>query len=98
MRANVASGLARQEIRRGNWAAGLELTQLTLTAGDALTPNAIADLHIVNAFAYARKRDTAQCRRCMGAATDIYRPESISSDPPGSALLPQPWSRESSPM
>lgn len=82
MRANVASGLARQEIRQGNWAAGLELTQLALIAGDALTPNAIADLHIVNAFAYARKRDTVQCRRCMGAATDIYRPDSISSDPP----------------
>lgn len=31
MRANVASGLARQEIRKGNWAAGLDLTQPATT-------------------------------------------------------------------
>ncbi|MGH4017590.1 MAG: helix-turn-helix domain-containing protein, partial [Pseudonocardiaceae bacterium] len=81
MRACVASGLARREIYRGNWAGGLELTQLAFTAGDALTPNAVVDLHTVNALACARKRDTAQCRRHMGAATDAYRPDSASNDP-----------------
>ncbi len=81
MRACVASGLARQEIYLGNWAGGLELIQLAFTAGDVLTPNAIADLHTVKALAYARKLDTAKCFQYIGAATDTYRPDSISNDP-----------------
>jgi transcriptional regulator with XRE-family HTH domain len=82
VRAHVASGLARQEIHAGNWAGGLELTQLALTAIDTLTPNAIAMLHTVKALAYARKLDTTECRRCIGAAIDTYQPDSISNDPP----------------
>ncbi|MGH3928060.1 MAG: hypothetical protein ACRDTT_35220, partial [Pseudonocardiaceae bacterium] len=81
MRAWVASGLARQEIYVGNWASGLELIQLAFTAGDALVPNAIADLHTVKALAYARKLDAAECRRYIGVATDTYRPDSVSNDP-----------------
>jgi DNA-binding XRE family transcriptional regulator len=82
MRAWIASGLARQELYRGDSAAGLELTQLAFTAGDALTPNAIADLHTVKALAYARKQDTAECLRCLGAAADSYRPDSVADEPP----------------
>ncbi|HEU0129351.1 MAG TPA: hypothetical protein VFQ48_12205, partial [Pseudonocardiaceae bacterium] len=81
MRAWIASGLARQEIYLGHWPAGLELTQLAFTASDALTPNALADLHTVKALAYARKQDTAACLRCLGLATDTYRPDSISDEP-----------------
>ncbi|MGH3925997.1 MAG: hypothetical protein ACRDTT_24590, partial [Pseudonocardiaceae bacterium] len=82
MRAWVASGLARQEIQDDNWADGLELIQLAFTAGEVLTPNAIAMLHTWKALAYARKRDTAECCRCIGIATDTYRPDSIANDPP----------------
>ncbi|MGQ0779400.1 MAG: helix-turn-helix domain-containing protein [Pseudonocardiales bacterium] len=82
IRANVASSLARQEIYIGNWAGGLELTQLAFTAHNALTPNEIADLHTVNALAYARKRDIANCLQYTGNALDTYRPDSISNDPP----------------
>ena len=82
MRAFVACGLALQEIRTGNWAGGLDLTQLAFTATNALTPNTIAKLHIVNALGYARKQDAAECRRSIGAATDTYRPESLANDPP----------------
>ncbi|MGH3905501.1 MAG: helix-turn-helix transcriptional regulator [Pseudonocardiaceae bacterium] len=81
VRAHVASCLARQEILVGNWAGGLELIQLAFTAGDALTSNAIADLHTVKALAYARNRDTVECCRCIGAATDAFRPDSVSNDP-----------------
>jgi hypothetical protein len=82
MRAHVASGLARQEIYIGNWAAGLDLTQLAFTATEALTPNAIAMLHTVKALAYARKLDAAQCRQCLGTAIDAYQPGSVAKDPP----------------
>lgn len=82
IRAWVASGLARQEIQVGNWAGGLELIQLALTAGDTLTPNAVADLHIVKARAYARQPNTAKCRQHIGAAADTYLPESVSTGPP----------------
>ncbi|HEY2765276.1 MAG TPA: helix-turn-helix transcriptional regulator [Pseudonocardiaceae bacterium] len=81
IRAHVASGLARQEIHTGNWADGLELTQLGFTATDALTPNAIAMLHTVKALAYARKLDVAQCHLCIGDAIDTYRPDSAGNDP-----------------
>lgn len=81
MRACVASGMARREIHRGNWKDGLELTQLAFTAGDALTPNAVADLHTVQALAYARKHDTSQCRRYRAAAVETYRPDSVANDP-----------------
>ena len=81
VRAFVACGLARQEIHTGNWAGGLELTQLASTAAEVFTPNAIAMLHTVKAFGYARKGDTAQCRRYIGAATDTYQPDSIANDP-----------------
>lgn len=46
-----------------------------------------ADLHIVKARAYARKQDIAGCRRCVGAATDTYRPDSVSNDPPWLSYL-----------
>lgn len=82
IRANVASSLARQEIHIGNWAGGLELTQLAFTANNALTSNEIADLHTVNALAYARKLDTANCLRSTDTAIDTYRSDSISEDPP----------------
>jgi transcriptional regulator with XRE-family HTH domain len=81
VRAFVVCGLARQEIHTGNWAGGLELTQLASTATDAFTTNATAMLHTVRAFGYARKGDAAQCRRCIGAATDTYQPDSIANDP-----------------
>ena len=81
MRACVASGMARREIHRGNWQGGLELTQLAFTAGEALTPNAVADLHTVQALAYARKRDTSECRRYISAAVENYRPDSAANDP-----------------
>ncbi|MFN2495125.1 MAG: helix-turn-helix domain-containing protein [Pseudonocardiaceae bacterium] len=81
MRSWVASGLARQEIYVGNWSSGLELVQLAFTAGDALTRNAIAELHTVKALAYARKLDAAQCRRCSEIALDTYRPDLIPNDP-----------------
>lgn len=81
MRACVASGMARREIHRGNWKNGLELTQLAFTAGDALTPNAVADLHTVRALAFARKHDTSQCRRYRAAAVETYRPDSSRNDP-----------------
>lgn len=61
---------------------GLELTQLASTATDAFTPNAMAMLHTVNALGYARKQDAAQCHRCIGAATNAYRPDSLANDPP----------------
>ena len=82
IRAWVASGLARQEIQLGDWAGGLELVQLALTGGDALTPNAVADLHIVRARAHARQPDTSSCLRYLGAAADTYRPESVATGPP----------------
>ncbi|MGH3902619.1 MAG: hypothetical protein ACRDTE_00195 [Pseudonocardiaceae bacterium] len=47
-----------------------------------LTPNGIADLYTVKAVAYARKQDTAQCRRYIAAAADTYQPDSVSADPP----------------
>jgi len=81
MRACVASGLARREIYTDNWAGGLELIQLAFTAGDALSPNAVADLHTVSALAYARKQDDTQCHRYIGAAIDAHRPDSVSDDP-----------------
>jgi hypothetical protein len=81
MRACVASGLARREIYADNWAGGLELIQLAFTAGNALSPNAIADLHTVSALAYARKQDGTQCHRYIGAAVDAHRPDSVSDDP-----------------
>jgi len=81
MRACVASGLARREIYTGNWTGGLELIQLAFTAGDTLSPNAIADLHTVSALAYARKQDDTQCRRYLAAAVDAHRPDSVSDDP-----------------
>lgn len=81
LRAFVACGLARQEIHTGNWAGGLELTQLASTATEVFTPNAIAILHTVKAFGYAGKGDAAQCRRYIGAATDTYQPDSIADDP-----------------
>ncbi|MGH3795603.1 MAG: hypothetical protein ACRDSP_12005 [Pseudonocardiaceae bacterium] len=82
IRAHVASGLARQEIHAGNWADGLELTQLGFTATNALTPNAIAMLHTVKALAYARKLDVAECHLCIGDAIDTYQPDSVPNDPP----------------
>ncbi|MGH3975170.1 MAG: helix-turn-helix transcriptional regulator, partial [Pseudonocardiaceae bacterium] len=81
IRAFVACGLARQEIHTGNWKNGLELAQLASTATDAFTPNAIAMLHTVKAFGYARKQDAAQCRRHIGAAIDTYQPDSTADDP-----------------
>lgn len=87
MRACVASDLARQEIYIGNWADGLELIQLALTANEALTPNIVADLNTVKALAYARKRDTAQCHRYIGAALDTYQTDSVSADPPWLSYL-----------
>ncbi|MGH3925732.1 MAG: hypothetical protein ACRDTT_23215, partial [Pseudonocardiaceae bacterium] len=95
IRANVASSLARQEIHVSNWAGGLELIQLAFTANNALTSNEIADLHTVNALAYARKLDTEQCLQCIGAAIDTYRPDSISNDPPWlSYLTPTQFERD----
>ncbi len=81
VRAFVACGLARQEIHTGNWTGGLELTELASTATAAFTPNAIAMLHTVKAFGYARKQDAAQCRRYIGAAIDTYQPDSVANDP-----------------
>ncbi|HEU0088188.1 MAG TPA: hypothetical protein VFQ77_11170 [Pseudonocardiaceae bacterium] len=82
IRAWVASGLARQEIQLGDWAGGLELIQLARTGGDALTANALADLHIVTARAYARQPDTPQCLRHLGLAAETYRPDSVGTGPP----------------
>jgi hypothetical protein len=74
--------LASQEIRTGNWAGGLDLTQLASTAAKAFTPNMTAMLHMVNALGYARKHDAAQCHRSIEAATDAYQPDSLANDPP----------------
>jgi hypothetical protein len=82
IRAFIACGMASQEIHIGNWAGGLDLTQLAFTATNALTPNTRAMVHTVNAVGYARKQDAAQCHRCIEAATDAYRPESLANDPP----------------
>ncbi len=82
IRTHIASCSARQEIQGGNCAGGLELTQLAFAAGDALPPNAIAELYIVKALAYARKLDTAECFRCIGTAINTYQPDSTSDDPP----------------
>lgn len=88
MRAHIASGLARQEIYIGNWAAGLDLTQLAFTATEALTPNAIAMLHTVKALAYARKLDapnTASVSVLPSTPTSLTQSRKIR---PGSATLP----------
>lgn len=82
IRGFIACGLALQEIHTGNWAGGLELTQLASTATDAFTPNAMAMLYTVKALGCASKQDAAQCHRCIGAATDTYRPDSLANDPP----------------
>ncbi|MBV9161067.1 MAG: helix-turn-helix domain-containing protein [Pseudonocardiales bacterium] len=82
VRGFIACGLALQEIHTGNWVEGLELTQLASTATDAFTPNAMAMLHTVKAFGYARKQDAAQCHRCIGAAIDTYQPDLLANDPP----------------
>ncbi len=81
IRAHVATGLARQEITVGNPDTALELVQLAQTAGDALTPNAVSMLHVVNALAYARKSDSTQCHRSVQTATDCYRTDLIGNDP-----------------